>query len=113
MQNLISYFFATPLVAQQDPGSGGGGGITAFLPFILMFAAMYFLLIAPQRKKQKQHQQMVAALATGDEVLTSGGIYGIVTNVKDDRLVVRIGEGTKVEIARSFVQSVQKKASSE
>lgn len=111
MQNLIGYFFATPVVAQQAPAPGGGG-LKTFLPFILMIAAMYFLLIAPQRKKQKEHQKLVAALATGDEILTSGGIYGTVTNVKGDRLVVRIGEGTKVEIARSFVQSVEKKSSS-
>jgi len=111
MQNLIAYFFATPVLAQADPAPTGSP-LTTFLPFILMIAAMYFLLIAPQRKKQKEHQKLVSSLATGDEVLTSGGIYGTVTNVKGDRLVVRIGEGTKVEIARSFVQSVEKKASS-
>lgn len=77
--------------------------------FGLFFAAMWFLLIAPQRKKQKAHQQMIKSLGTGDEVLTTGGIYGIVTNVKDDRLVVRIAEGTKVEVARGSIQAVEKK----
>jgi len=84
-----------------------------FLIFMgLMFAAMWFLMIAPQRKKQKEHEKMVKALGSGDEILTAGGIYGVVTNVKDDRLVVRIAEGTKVEIGRSFVQTVLKKAGS-
>ena len=82
----------------------------SLLPFVLMFAAMWFLLIAPQRKKQKEHQKLINSLATGDEVLTSGGIYGVVTNVKPDRVVVKIAENTKIEVARTFVTSVQKKA---
>ena len=71
-----------------------------------MFAAMYFLLIAPQRKKQKQHQKMVSELASGAYVLTSGGIYGTITNVKDDRFVLRIAEGTKIEITKNSIASV-------
>jgi len=90
-----------------------GSSLMSFLPFVLMFAAMWFLLIAPQRKKQKEHQKLISSLATGDEVLTSGGIYGTVTNVKPDRIVVKIAENTKIEIARSFVTSVEKKAASE
>jgi preprotein translocase subunit YajC len=109
MQNVTLYAFAAPVVAQQSPGSGPMMGQLLF--FGLFFAAMWFLLIAPQRKKQKAHLAMIKALTTGDEVLTSGGIYGVVTNVKDDRVVLRIAEGTKIELARSFVQSVEKKAS--
>lgn len=76
--------------------------------FGLFFAAMWFLLIAPQRKKQKQHRQMLESLTTGDEIITSGGIYGVITNVKDDRFVVRIAEGTKVELNRAFVHAAVK-----
>lgn len=78
--------------------------------FGLMFAAMYFLLIAPQRKKQKEHEKMLAALGTGDEVITSGGIYGVISNVKEDRFVLKIAEGTKIEIGKGFVQGVVKKS---
>jgi len=77
-----------------------------FLPFIVIFAAMYFLIIAPQRKKQKQHQKMVSELKSGAEVMTSGGIYGTITNVKEDRFVVKIGENTKVELSKASVGSV-------
>ncbi len=83
-----------------------------FLPYILIFAAMYFLMIAPQRKKQKEHQKMLASIDTGDEVLTVGGLYGEITNKKEDRYVIRIGDNTKVEIGKGFVQSVVKKAGS-
>lgn len=92
------------ILAQDAPG--GGGGFGSFLPIIIMFAAMYFLLIAPQRKKQKAHKQMITELSTGAEVITSGGIYGTITNVKDDRFVVRIAEGTKIEITKGSITTV-------
>lgn len=78
----------------------------SFLPFIVIFAAMYFLIIAPQRKKQKQHQQMITELKSGTEVVTSGGIYGTITNVKDDRFVLKIAENTKIEISKASIGSV-------
>lgn len=81
------------------------------MPMILLFGAMYFLLIAPQRKKQKQHEQMLKSLETGDEIMTNGGIFGVITNVKDDRFVVRIADNTKIEIAKGFVQTVLNKKS--
>jgi len=114
MPNLVLNAFVTPIFAEAAPSAPGpGSSLMSFLPFVLMFAAMWFLLIAPQRKKQKEHQKLISSLATGDEVLTSGGIYGTVTNVKPDRIVVKIAENTKIEIARSFVTSVEKKAASE
>jgi len=79
----------------------------------LMFAAMYFLMIAPQRKKQKQHEKMLAALGSGDEIVTSGGIYGTITNVKEDRFVVRIADNTKIEVGKSFVTGLVKKVGEE
>ena len=78
--------------------------------FGLLFAAMWFLMIAPQRKKQKQHEAMLKALGNGDEVVTSGGIFGTIVAVKDDRFIVRIADTTKIEVGKSFVSSVVKKA---
>jgi len=101
-------------IAQQTASPGGGSaGWTQLIFFGLLFAAMYFLMIAPQRKKQKEHEKMLAALTTGDEVVTSGGIYGTITNVKDDRFVVRIAENTKIEVGKSFVTGLVKKAGEE
>ena len=93
-------------IAQQP--APGPQGLMSFLPFILIFAAMYFLMIAPQRKKQKEHVKMLDALSTGDEVITAGGIYGEITNKKDDRFVVRIADGTKVEIGKAFIHALVK-----
>ncbi|MGB0335148.1 MAG: preprotein translocase subunit YajC [Opitutales bacterium] len=87
-------------LAQAAPA---GGGLMQFLPIILLFVGMWFLIIAPQRKRQKAHDQMLQALQTGDEIVTSGGIYGTITNVKDDRFVVRIADNTKIELGKAFV----------
>ena len=84
-------------------GTGGGGGLGQFLPIILLFVGMWFLIIAPQRKRQKAHDKMLNELQTGDEIVTSGGVYGTITNVKEDRFVVRIADNTKIELGKGFV----------
>ncbi len=69
----------------------------------LFFLIIYFLLIRPQRKEQQRHQAMVAALAKGDEIVTSGGIIGIIVHVSDDTLTVKTGENTRIVIERTRV----------
>jgi preprotein translocase subunit YajC len=108
----MSSVFAPLFFAQAAAPAGQqpqGNMLMSFLPMLLIVGAMYFILIAPQRKKQKEHEKMLSALQTGDEIVTSGGIYGVITNVKDDRFVVRIADNTKIEIAKGFVQTVLKK----
>lgn len=95
----VSLFIAQAAPAQGSP-------LPTLLFFGLMFAAMYFLMIAPQRKKQKQHEKMLAALKTGDEIVTTGGIYGQITNVKEDRFVLRVADNTKIEVGKGFVHGV-------
>lgn len=99
------------LAQSQPPAPSGAQTLMSLLPMILIFAAMYFLLIAPQRKKQKEHEKMLATLKAGDEVVTSGGIYGTITSVKDDRFVVRVGDNSqKLEIGKGFIHALVKKA---
>ena len=88
-------------IAQAAAPSGGGFG--QFLPIILLFVGMWFLIIAPQRKKQKAHDKMITELKTGDAIITSGGIYGSITNVKDDRFVVRIADNVKIELTKQSI----------
>lgn len=108
---LSSLDFLAQTTAPAAPGAQPQSPAwMSFLPMILLFAAMYFLMIAPQRKKQKAHEAMLKALGTGDEIVTTGGIFGVITNVKDDRFVVRVSEGTKIEIGKAFVQQVVKKS---
>ena len=87
-----------------------GRGISQFIPLILIFIIFYFFLIRPQQKRVKDHKTMVEGLKRGDEVITSGGIIGIVERVmEDDRIEVLIGESTKVQIIRSTITSLLKK----
>lgn len=89
------------LIAQAE----GGSPLPTLIFFLLLFGGMWFLIIAPQRKRQKEHESMVKALHTGDEVVTAGGLFGTITNVKEDRVVVRIAENVKVEVGRNFIHS--------
>ena len=87
-----------------------GQGIAQFIPLILIFVIFYFFLIRPQQKRVKEHKTMVAGLKRGDEVITSGGIIGIVDRVmEDDRIEVKISENVKVQIIRSTITSLLKK----
>ena len=96
--------------AQAAGASGGQGLLVQLLPLVLIFVVFYFLLIRPQQKRVKDHKAMVESLKRGDEVITSGGIIGIVDRVmEDDRIEVIIGEGTKVQIIRSTITSLLKK----
>ena len=83
------------------------GTLLQFVPFIAIFAIFYFLLIAPMRKRQKALQAMVANLKRGDEVITQGGLYGEVVGVKDDSVVLKLGENTKVRVAKSAIAGMQ------
>ena len=100
----------TTAPATPQPGSPGW---MQFLPMILIFGAMYFLMIAPQRKKQKEHDKMLKSIESGDEIVTNGGIFGVVTNVKEDRFVVRVADNTKIEVGKGFIQTVVRKAGAE
>jgi len=110
----MSLLTEAPLfIAQAAPAAPAPSLFGGLMPIILLFAAMYFLMIAPQRKKQKAHEKMLSELKTGDEVVTNGGIFGQITNVKDDRFVVRIAENTKIEIGKSFITTVLNKSGAE
>ena len=100
---------APHFIAQAAPAAAAPSLFGGLMPIILLFAAMYFLMIAPQRKKQKAHDKMLTELKTGDEVVTNGGIFGQITNVKDDRFVLRVSDNTKIEVGKSFISTVLNK----
>ena len=87
-----------------------GQGIAQFIPLILIFIIFYFFLIRPQQKRVKDHKAMVESLKRGDEVITSGGIIGIVEKVmEDDRIEVALSDDVKVQIIRSTITSLLKR----
>ena len=103
-------FLAYAMGTSGTGGSGGqGGGFGAFIPLILMFAIFYFLLIRPQQKKAKQHKEMVASVKKGDEVVSSGGLYGTVTGVTDEAITMEIAPKVRVRVARGSIAGLAKK----
>jgi preprotein translocase subunit YajC len=83
---------------------------SSLLPIVLIFAVFYFMLIRPQQTKQKETQRMLDNLKSGDKIVTSSGILGTVTNVKDKTVIVRIADNVKIEILRSAVQTITQKS---
>jgi preprotein translocase subunit YajC len=94
------------------PGGGGGGGgassIMSFLPIILIFGVFYFLLIRPQQKRAKDHRTLLSNLKEGDQIITSGGIYGRITGIRDDKVTVEISDKVRVKVSRGNIAGVVK-----
>jgi preprotein translocase subunit YajC len=88
----------------------GGGGFGGFLiPLGLMFGIMYLMVIMPQQKQRKKMQEMLSALKTGDKVVTNGGIYGTVSGIDGDSLILKISAEppVKIRILRSAIAQVE------
>ena len=84
----------------------GGAGFGVLLPMLLVFGVFYLLLIRPQQRKQRELQQTIAKLKAGDKVITTGGIVGTITAVRETSFLIRSAEKTILEIARSAVAGV-------
>jgi preprotein translocase subunit YajC len=104
---MNSFIFSLLLGAPQGAEGGGAGSmISTFIPFILIIGIFYFLIIRPQNKKQKETQRMLSAIKKGDKIVTIGGVHGVIQNVKDSSVVVKVDENTKIEFSRSAIASV-------
>ena len=100
--------FITPAYAQT--AAGGGDFLLQLMPILLMFVIFYFLLFRPQQQRVKQHKEMISNVKRGDTVVTSSGIIGKVTRVKDDNEVeVEIAENTRVRLIKSMLADVRAK----
>lgn len=95
----------------------GASPLLQLMPFILIFLIFYFLLIRPQQRQQKEREAMLKALERGDEVVTSGGVHGVITGIADDVLTVEIanlkGERVRVKVDRARIDRRKKKAEGE
>jgi len=88
-----------------------GGGIGSFfVPLIFIFVIMYFVMIRPQKKRQEQQQKLIASLKTGDRVVTNAGIHGLISNVKETTVLVKVADNVKIEIDKSAITNVLKEA---
>ena len=85
---------------------GGGNFLVALLPWILIFGVFYFLLIVPQRKRQRALQETIENLKAGDKIVTSGGIVGTITAVRDTTFLIRSGEKSILEVSRAAISGL-------
>ena len=100
MQTLLIFF----------QNGGGLGGFVNILPIFLIIGVFYFLLIRPQQKRQKQLQETIATLKIGDRVVTTGGIIGVITTVRDTSFLIRSADKSILEIARSAVAGIDEES---
>ena len=77
----------------------------------MIFVVFYFLLIRPQKKLQDEHKKLLAGLKKNDEVITAGGIHGTIANVKDTTVTLKVDDNVKIEIQKSGIASIKRKAS--
>ncbi|MBM4264754.1 MAG: preprotein translocase subunit YajC [Deltaproteobacteria bacterium] len=92
--------------AQGAPGVAGPGPLMTIVPFILIFIIMYLMVIRPQQKKAKAHQDLLSKLKKNDEVMTSGGIYGKVVDLKENVVILEVAANVRIRVARPQIAAV-------
>lgn len=110
----------TDLLLMGAPPAGGGGApaaggsgqlMTTFITFGLVIAIFYFLIIRPQNKKKKETKSMLESLGKNDRVVTIGGIRGTIQSVKNDTIILKVDDNTKMEFSKSAISNVLEKKS--
>ncbi len=103
--SYLMFAFSNP----SGGANGGGSLLVNLLPIVAIFIIFYFILIRPQQKKQKEHRNMVSELKRGDKIVTNGGLYGKVVDVKEHVIVMKISDDIKVELVKTAVATVLEK----
>ena len=105
---MMIFLLAQTQAAPSANPSGAGGGFGFFVPFILIFVIMYFIMIRPQMRRQKEQQKLIGTLKTGDKIVTNSGIHGLIANVKDSTVIVKVADNVKIEMEKSAIATVAK-----
>jgi preprotein translocase subunit YajC len=92
--------------AQAAQGATGPGPLMTMFPFIIILVIMYFMVFRPQQKKQKEHQEMLNKIKRNDEVMTSGGIYGKVIEIKDQVVILEVAPNVRIRVNRPQISAV-------
>lgn len=94
------------LIMMAPPANGQGGGIMSFLPLIAIVVVFYFFMIRPQMKKAKEQKKYIESLKKGDKILTIGGIYGKIVEVREDEsMIIEVEDGSKMRISKNAVSN--------
>ncbi len=95
-----------PVSVAYAQGGGAGGAASFFsmiLPFIILLLIFYFFLFRPQQKSAQRHEEMLKGLQRGDTVVTRGGLYGRIVNIKDDIVTLEVADNVRVRIEKQAV----------
>ena len=107
--NLLDLVIA-PAYAQAagQPAPGGlfGGGLSGLMFPVLLIGVMYFFMIRPQMKRAKEHRGMLEKLAKGDEVLTNGGIAGVVTDIGENFITIEVADNVRMRFQKGAIANV-------
>ena len=98
--------FVAPAYAQSTPAAAPGFGLGGMLFPLILIGVMYFLMIRPQMKRQKEHRSMLDKLGNGDEVITNGGIAGVVREIGDNFVTVEIADNVRVRLQKGAIANV-------
>lgn len=91
------------LIALDAAAPAGGGGLSGILMIVILIAIFYFMMIRPQQKKQKQIREFREGLQKGDNIITAGGIYGKIKEIKENSFLVSIADGVTIKIDKGSV----------
>jgi len=94
-------------MAMAAQGAPRGGLLVQFLPFALILAIFYFIILLPMRRRQKRVQEFQGALKVGDRVITTSGIYGVVTKMNERSVQLQIAEKVRIEVSRAAIGGYQ------
>jgi preprotein translocase subunit YajC len=104
MATLFLFLAQTPAPSPAPAGSG----LLGMLPFVFLIVIMYYVMIRPQMRRQKEQAKLVSSLKTGDRVVTTSGIHGLISNVKETTVIVKVADNVKLEMEKSAVTNVVK-----
>lgn len=101
------FSYLSIIIAQEKPAPPGGDPMSTFIMFGAIMVIMWVLMIRPQQKRQKELAAKIAGLKTGDRVVTSGGIHGVVSNVKDGAtLTLKVDDSVKLTVDKAAIAIV-------
>lgn len=106
--SLFAVASASPVFAAPAAPAGapaGGSALGAFFPLIIFVVIFYFFILRPQKKRQKTHDNLVNSLTRGDKVITAGGFFGIIRDVKEDSVIIEIAEGVPARVLKGSISS--------
>src|SRR3984893_1093324 len=110
---MMFSFLAQAASAAPSPAAGGPSSFINLLPFwFFIIVIMYFVMVRPQRKRQQEQQRLVSSLKTGDRVVTNAGIHGLIANVKETTVIVKVADNVKIEMEKSAIANVLKASES-